>query len=127
MADILQKGNIEGCMVSQSSSQSKLCRPETGHVKLVLETDGQDDTSFQRTIVMGRGSDTYSSQYAVNDHTVSWATYEEKLKTFGILVKARNFLVFQACYPFLTLSLGELRRLNAGCYEDLACNASLVV
>lgn len=76
------------------------CRPESGYVKLVLETDGQDDTSFQRTIVMGRSSDTYTSQYAINERTVSWAAYEEKLKTFGILVKARNFLVFQACLTF---------------------------
>ena len=90
--------SLDACKWSQSSSQSCLCRPETGYVKLVLETDGQDDTSFQRTIIMGRGSDTYSSQYAINDRTVSWAAYEEKLKTFGILVKARNFLVFQASH-----------------------------
>ncbi len=73
-----------------------VCRPDTGYVKLVLETDGQDDTSFQRTIISGRGTDTYTSQYAINGRSVSWAAYEEKLKTFGILVKARNFLVFQA-------------------------------
>lgn len=85
-------------------SQTGSCRPESGYVKLVLETDGQDDTSFQRTIVMGRSFDTYTSQYAINERTVSWAAYEEKLKTFGILVKARNFLVFQACLAFESVS-----------------------
>jgi hypothetical protein len=64
-------------------------------VKLVLETDGEGTTSFKRSIVCGRGEETYTSQYAVNERTVSWAAYEDKLKSFGILVKARNFLVFQ--------------------------------
>lgn len=71
------------------------CRPETGYVKLILETDGQEDSSFQRSIVQSRGSEAYASHYAIDGRTVSWAAYEDKLKTFGILVKARNFLVFQ--------------------------------
>ena len=73
------------------------CRPTHAHVKLVLETDGEDPTSFKRSIVPGRSEETYTSQYAVNDRSVTWAAYEEKLKSFGILVKARNFLVFQVC------------------------------
>jgi len=78
---------------------STFCRPTRGHVKLVLETDGEGTTSFRRSIVAGRGEEEYVSQYAVDDKTVTWGAYEDKLKSFGILVKARNFLVFQVRCP----------------------------
>lgn len=60
-----------------------------------MEVEGQDDTVFQRSIILNQSSETYTSHYAIDDRTVTWATYEDKLKGFGILVKARNFLVFQ--------------------------------
>ena len=53
---------------------------------------------FQRSIVpSSTGEDaTYQSQYRIDDRVVTWEVYKNKLGTFGILVKARNFLVFQA-------------------------------
>ena len=34
-------------------------------------------------------------QYKLNDRAVSWEQYNRRLEGFNILVKARNFLVFQ--------------------------------
>ena len=84
-------------------------------MKLVLETDGEGTTSFQRSIVAGRGEETFTSQYALDGRTVTWAAYEEKLKSFGILVKARNFLVFQVRYLLILFShpLGFARPCSA--------------
>ena len=41
------------------------------------------------------GAPAYTSQYRLNDRAVTWDAYDAQLKAFGILVKARNFLVFQ--------------------------------
>ena len=56
-----------------------------------------DDIIFQRSIVpSSAGEDaTHSSQYRIDGRVVTWEAYKDKLGTFGILVKARNFLVFQ--------------------------------
>ena len=45
---------------------------------------------FSRTI-----SNSGSSDYKIDNKTVTFDQYADKLKQFGILVKARNFLVFQ--------------------------------
>ena len=49
---------------------------------------------------------TFQSQYKINDRTVSWDAYTIKLKSIGILVKARNFLVFQASLSGIILPPG---------------------
>lgn len=55
---------------------------------------------FMRTISPPRaGSDTASSQYKINGRTVTHEAYDTRLATFAILVKARNFLVFQVWPP----------------------------
>lgn len=49
-----------------------------------------------RTISPPRSaSDAASSQYKINGRTVTHEAYDARLATFAILVKARNFLVFQ--------------------------------
>ena len=51
-------------------------------------------------------------QYKLNDRAVSWEQYNRRLESFNILVKARNFLVFQ---------VGAWRRLvGAGCMRLFA-------
>ena len=45
-----------------------------------------------------------SSEYSINGKVVSWDAYDARLQKFGILVKARNFLVFQVpARPFYCL------------------------
>jgi structural maintenance of chromosome 1 len=52
---------------------------------------------FARVITSSGASSeaAYQSQYKINDRSVSWDAYNTKLTSYGILVKARNFLVFQ--------------------------------
>lgn len=57
---------------------------------LVFETDEGEEIRYSRTIsAAGVG------EYQVNGRTVGFAEYETKLQEIGVLIKARNFLVFQ--------------------------------
>lgn len=38
---------------------------------------------------------TYKSEFRVDDRAVTWEVYAQRLGGLGILVKVRNFLVFQ--------------------------------
>lgn len=62
---------------------------------LHCDTGDGDEIEFSRGIVPSGSADSYQSQYKIDNRTVSWDAYNNKLKSFGILVKARNFLVFQ--------------------------------
>jgi structural maintenance of chromosome 1 len=71
--------------------------PNQPHAKLTaraalhyLDERTKETTKFQR-IVNHRGQ----GEYRINDKTVTYAEYEEHLGDIGVLVKARNFLVFQ--------------------------------
>lgn len=59
-------------------------------VKLVYLNASGEELHFTRTVVGSGGSD-----YRINNKTVTWDEYNNKMKSLGILVKARNFLVFQ--------------------------------
>ena len=67
-------------------------------VKLVYEVAADEiegvtagtEISFGRTIsASGEGS------YQLNEGDVSWEEYDKRLREIGVLVRARNFLVFQ--------------------------------
>lgn len=60
-------------------------QPEVGE-----ESDTDDEIRFTRKI-----SSNGSSVYQVDGENLSRAVYEERLAEIGVLVKARNFLVFQ--------------------------------
>ncbi|KAG2393409.1 hypothetical protein C9374_006940 [Naegleria lovaniensis] len=68
----------------------------TAYVKLVFKTSPEHEeeegaeVEFTRTI-----SAQGQTEYKINHKTVQASDYERKLKSFGILTKARNFLVFQ--------------------------------
>ncbi|KAH9970194.1 P-loop containing nucleoside triphosphate hydrolase protein [Lactifluus volemus] len=59
-------------------------------VLAVFEDDKKKEWLFQRTI-----STTGASEYKLNKRTVTYTTYNEALIKHNILVKAKNFLVFQ--------------------------------
>ncbi|KAJ2706846.1 Structural maintenance of chromosomes protein 1 [Coemansia sp. IMI 203386] len=59
-------------------------------VKAVYEDDGQRTINFQRTITASG-----DSEYRINGRAVSLQTYNQALESQNILVKAKNFLVFQ--------------------------------
>ncbi|KAL0676836.1 hypothetical protein Bca4012_004817 [Brassica carinata] len=60
-------------------------------VRLVyLLDEGGVELRFTRTITSSGGS-----EYRIDNRVVNWEEYNGKLRSIGILVKARNFLVFQ--------------------------------
>ncbi|KAK4492471.1 hypothetical protein RD792_003280 [Penstemon davidsonii] len=60
------------------------------HVKLVYQLLDGSEITFTRSISSAGGS-----EYRIGDRVVNWDEYNAKLRSLGILVKARNFLVFQ--------------------------------
>ncbi len=59
-------------------------------VKLVFETEEGEEIFFSRHITASG-----TGEYRVDGRVCTAEEYAERLKTYGILVKARNFLVFQ--------------------------------
>jgi structural maintenance of chromosome 1 len=64
--------------------------PKTAWVMAVYEDDAGDEQKWKRTISPQGGS-----AYHINDRSVSAQQYNEALEAENILIKARNFLVFQ--------------------------------
>lgn len=69
-------------------------------VKLIYELSGDESTSFpdvvDNQLVFSRTiSSTGVSTYRLNEKEVTFEAYEIVLQKIGVLVKARNFLVFQ--------------------------------
>uniref|UniRef100_A0A5B7C5C0 Structural maintenance of chromosomes protein n=1 Tax=Davidia involucrata TaxID=16924 RepID=A0A5B7C5C0_DAVIN len=59
-------------------------------VRLVYQLGNGSELQFTRAITSSGGS-----EYRIDGRVVTWDEYSAKLKSLGILVKARNFLVFQ--------------------------------
>ena len=59
-------------------------------VRLVYQLGNGSELQFTRAITSSGGS-----EYRIDGKMVLWDEYNGKLKSLGILVKARNFLVFQ--------------------------------
>ncbi|KAG4996028.1 hypothetical protein JHK82_026842 [Glycine max] len=59
-------------------------------VRLVYHLANSTEIKFTRTITSAG-----ASEYRIDESLVNWETYNNRLKSLGILVKARNFLVFQ--------------------------------
>uniref|UniRef100_A0A0A9E2E7 RecF/RecN/SMC N-terminal domain-containing protein n=1 Tax=Arundo donax TaxID=35708 RepID=A0A0A9E2E7_ARUDO len=69
--------------------RDKEAKGRRASVSLVYQM-GADELRFTRTITGAGGS-----EYRIDGRQVSWDDYNAKLRSLGILVKARNFLVFQ--------------------------------
>lgn len=59
-------------------------------VRLVYQMGNGSELQFTRTITSSGGS-----EYRIDGKVVTWDEYKARLKSLGILVNARNFLVFQ--------------------------------
>jgi structural maintenance of chromosome 1 len=64
--------------------------PKTAWVMAVYEDDAGEEQKWKRSIT-NQGA----SEYRINDRVVTALQYNEALETENILIKARNFLVFQ--------------------------------
>ncbi|XP_024540007.1 structural maintenance of chromosomes protein 1-like [Selaginella moellendorffii] len=65
-------------------------RGRKAFVKLIYLQGNGEELEFTRAITAAG-----SSEYRIDNSVVTWEEYNNKMKTLGILVKARNFLVFQ--------------------------------
>eukprot|EP00775_Hariotina_reticulata_P012126 gene12126-12264_t len=90
------RGSLKELLYS-NSDLAEQSRPRRGYVRLVYETEEGQEMHFSRVIQPSSAdaAATYSSVYKINDRVVTWDAYSKKLANFGILVKVRNFLVFQ--------------------------------
>uniref|UniRef100_A0A8B9JLJ9 Structural maintenance of chromosomes protein 1A n=1 Tax=Astyanax mexicanus TaxID=7994 RepID=A0A8B9JLJ9_ASTMX len=67
------------------------------YVSMVYHEDNGEDCTFTRIII---GS---SSEYRINSKVVGLSDYSEALEKLGILIKARNFLVFQGAVESIAM------------------------
>ncbi|NXL67906.1 SMC1A protein, partial [Chordeiles acutipennis] len=93
-------------------------------VSMVYSEEGAEDRTFARVIVGMRWGDTCfggsrfrgehfdtpkflnvgsSSEYKINNRVVQLSEYSEELEKLGILIKARNFLVFQGAVESIAM------------------------
>ncbi|EYU27367.1 hypothetical protein ABFS82_13G165500 [Erythranthe guttata] len=63
------------------------------HVMLVYRMPDGSEIEFTRSITAAAAGG--GSEYRIGDRIVNWDEYSAKLMSLNILVKARNFLVFQ--------------------------------
>ncbi|XP_067302075.1 structural maintenance of chromosomes protein 1A [Pseudorasbora parva] len=66
-------------------------------VSMMYCEDNGDECTFTRAII---GS---SSEYRINNKVVGLSEYSEELEKLGILIKARNFLVFQGAVESIAM------------------------
>ncbi|KAG0524006.1 hypothetical protein BDA96_07G172600 [Sorghum bicolor] len=71
--------------------RDKEAKGRRASVRLFYRQSNQEELCFTRSITGGGGG----SEYRINGSPVTWDQYNAKLRSLGILVKARNFLVFQ--------------------------------
>ena len=80
----------EGEEVSTQRSASQRNDPQTAWVMAVYEDDAGEEQRWKRSI-----SSSGASEYRINNRAVTAKQYNEALEAENILIKARNFLVFQ--------------------------------
>ena len=83
-------GDREGSDEETQSQKPSRNDPKSAWVMAVYEDDAGDELKWKRTIT-NQGA----SEYRINDRVVNAAQYNEALEQENILIKARNFLVFQ--------------------------------
>ena len=75
---------------SPQRSASQRNDPQTAWVMAVYEDDAGEEQRWKRSITSSG-----ASEYRINNRTVTAKQYNEALEAENILIKARNFLVFQ--------------------------------
>ncbi|KAK6120032.1 hypothetical protein DH2020_046162 [Rehmannia glutinosa] len=90
----VRTGQLRGAqlrdLIYAFDDRDKEQRGRRAHVMLVYQLPDGSEIEFTRSITTAGGS-----EYRIGDRVVNWDEYNAKLRSLGILVKARNFLVFQ--------------------------------
>ena len=90
--DLSERTNGDEEIVEEIDGSSRQDRndPKSAWVMAVYEDDAGEEQRWKRTIT-NQGA----SEYRINDRQVTAQQYNEALESENILIKARNFLVFQ--------------------------------
>ncbi|XP_022771267.1 structural maintenance of chromosomes protein 1-like isoform X2 [Durio zibethinus] len=90
----VRTGQLRGAqlkdLIYAYDDREKEQRGRRAFVRLVYQLAGGSELCFTRSITSAGGS-----EYRIDSSVVNWDEYNGKLRSLGILVKARNFLVFQ--------------------------------
>lgn len=89
-AEPTTNGHTNGLVNGDDNDKPNRSDPKTAWVMAVYEDDAGDEQRWKRSIT-NQGS----SEYRINDRVVTAQQYNEALEAENILIKARNFLVFQ--------------------------------
>ena len=92
------RGSSLGELIYSSGNAQSGPEEDRAEVTLVFEhgtREPKEQLRFSRAIVPSSSGTGFASQYRLDGKAVSAEAYNLKLESFGILVKARNFLVFQ--------------------------------
>eukprot|EP00834_Sanchytrium_tribonematis_P002812 NODE_95_length_21511_cov_0.501168.p1 type:complete len:1144 gc:universal NODE_95_length_21511_cov_0.501168:14237-17668(+) len=103
--DGLAFGLAVGAQQLRCSSIKELLREgeDSGYVKIVMKI-GEEETVFQRNLnIQGH------CEYKIDGKTLSYGSYVDRLNQYNVLVKVRNFVVFQ----------GDIEQLAAQSSKDL--------
>ncbi|KAJ3586114.1 hypothetical protein NHX12_012515 [Muraenolepis orangiensis] len=87
-------------------------------VSMVYQEDSGEERTFTRIII---GS---SSEYRINTKVVNLAEYSEELEKLGILIKARNFLVFQGAVESIAMKNPKER---TALFEEISRSGDLAL
>ncbi|KAL9558398.1 hypothetical protein MBANPS3_000941 [Mucor bainieri] len=89
-SEALRKEGDPSTPSNNSSSSVNTRAPKKAHVTAVYETSQGREVRFMRVI-----NTNGQSEYRINDRVVQYTDYNKALEKENILVKAKNFLVFQ--------------------------------
>lgn len=89
LQDLIYRGRLSG-ETEDKNGTSKVTNPTPAYVKALYEKDDGLVLELKRTIASSGTGD-----YKINDKNVTAFQYSAVLKEENILIKARNFLVFQ--------------------------------
>lgn len=99
----VRTAHLRGSLKELLHSHGTQAAAKRSAVRLVYQPSAGDEIIFSRAIVPNSQSSnaTYVSQYKIDDRQVSADVYNARLMSFNVLVKARNFLVFQVSSKLL--------------------------
>ncbi|CCE80225.1 Piso0_003327 [Millerozyma farinosa CBS 7064] len=88
LKDLIYRGRLEGNEGFDKRESSS--EPRSAYVMAIYQKESGEKIKLKRTITISG-----SSEYKINDKAVTALEYSTVLKNENILIKARNFLVFQ--------------------------------
>ncbi|CCU97585.1 unnamed protein product [Malassezia sympodialis ATCC 42132] len=104
-ADLTDLVYSSSTLQGDTAGSEEIEEPQRASVTAVLEEGRGTEHRFQRVI-----TSTGSTEYRYNGRVTTQASYNNKLEQLNILVKARNFLVFQ----------GDVEAIAEQCSKDLS-------